>query len=102
MASGCRFWEEYNRHHLEAEALRTQLASITTRYQHDLRELERLQKANVYSAWSSRHSLSAVLMEAVAHRRRLLHRARGRHRDHQRAETGSATRRAGESFSTAA
>ena len=47
----CRsFWRSHSEYLIEAGALRDQNNSLQTRYAHDVRELEKLVKTNVYSA----------------------------------------------------
>ena len=44
-----RFWRDHSAYLLEAAALRDRTNALQTRYEHDLKELEKLQKTNVYS-----------------------------------------------------
>lgn len=44
-----RFWLDHSAYILEAAALRERTNAMQTRYEHDLKELDKLQKTNVYS-----------------------------------------------------
>ncbi|KAK4702476.1 beclin, partial [Phenoliferia sp. Uapishka_3] len=47
--ASCSFWRSHSKYLIEAAALRDQNNSLQTRYAHDVRELEKLVKTNVYN-----------------------------------------------------
>lgn len=69
------FWRQHSTYLLDAASLRDRTNSLQTRYAHDVRELEKLQKTNVYSELLFRHSSWRSLLMRARNRRRVLHRA---------------------------
>lgn len=43
------YWQEFNDFHIQIQTFQNERDSVNLKYDHDARQLERLQKANVYN-----------------------------------------------------
>lgn len=53
-----RFWVDHSAYVLELQSLQTEAKTLKARYEHDKRELEKLQKTNVYCRLSQEVTIS--------------------------------------------